>query len=86
MMGMWSKNVRSISDTESKPGKFRLTENPWLVLVVCTAQERTLDGTLLEGQGLVPDIEVALDRTLLLKDVDSQLEAAIQTIEQEIKR
>jgi len=31
---MWSKNVSSISDTESKPGKFRLTENPWHVLVV----------------------------------------------------
>ncbi len=82
---MWSKNVSSISDTESKPGKFRLTENPWLVLVVCTAQERTLDGTLLEGQGVVPDIEVALGRTFL-KGVDSQLEAAIHTIEQEIKR
>lgn len=51
-----------------------------------TAQERTLDGTLLEGQGVVPDIEVDLDRTLLLKGVDSQLEAAIQTIEQEKKR
>jgi len=31
---MWNKNVSSISDTESKPGKLRLTENPWLVLVV----------------------------------------------------
>jgi hypothetical protein len=31
---MWSKNVSSRSDTESKPAKFRLTENPWLVLVV----------------------------------------------------
>jgi len=39
---MWSKNLNSISDTESKPGKFRLTENPWLVLVVLNLTGLTL--------------------------------------------
>ena len=46
------------------------------------AQETTLNGTMLEDHGVVPDIEVALDRTLLLQGIDSQLEAAIGYIEQ----
>ena len=50
------------------------------------AQETTLDGTVLEDHGVVPDIEVALDRTLLLQGIDSQLEAAIRYIEQELQK
>lgn len=46
-----------------------------------TAQETTLDGTVLEDHGVIPDIEVALDRTLLSQGIDSQLEAAISYIE-----
>jgi C-terminal processing protease CtpA/Prc len=48
-------------------------------------QTRTADGTVLEGRGVIPDIEVALDRALLLQGVDSQLEAAIQYILQKAK-
>jgi carboxyl-terminal processing protease len=40
-------------------------------------QISTPDGTVLEGRGVIPDIKVGLDRTLLLEDVDSQLEAAV---------
>jgi C-terminal processing protease CtpA/Prc len=50
------------------------------------AQETSLDGTVLEDHGVVPDIEVALDRALLLQGIDSQLEAAVRTIEQELQK
>jgi carboxyl-terminal processing protease len=46
-------------------------------------QISTPDGTLLEGRGVVPDIEVGLDRDLLMQGVDSQLEAAIRYLEKE---
>jgi carboxyl-terminal processing protease len=35
------------------------------------------DGRVLEGYGVIPDIEVALDRAALLQGVDAQLEEAI---------
>jgi C-terminal processing protease CtpA/Prc len=47
------------------------------------AQETTMGGTILEDHGVIPDIEVALDRALLSQGVDSQLEAAIEYIERE---
>jgi len=50
-----------------------------------TDQESTLDGTILEDHGVIPDIEVALDRALLSQGIDSQIEAAIYYIEQEIQ-
>jgi len=53
--------------------------------IYLVAQETTLDGTVLEGHGVIPDIEVALDRTLLSQGIDSQLEAAIDYIEQELQ-
>lgn len=40
------------------------------------------DGTVLEGQGVIPDITVPLDRELLLQGVDSQLTAAIEYIKE----
>jgi len=43
----------------------------------------TPDGIILEGRGVVPDIEVKLDRELLLQGVDSQLEAAIAYIQRQ---
>jgi carboxyl-terminal processing protease len=49
-------------------------------------QISTPDGTVLEGHGVVPDIEVKLDRRLLLEGIDSQLAAAIKHIEQEMQR
>lgn len=50
-------------------------------LIYPTAQERTLDGTILEDHGVIPDIEVPLDRALLSQGIDSQLEAAIDYLE-----
>jgi carboxyl-terminal processing protease len=49
------------------------------------AQLKTPDGTVLEGHGVVPDVEVGLDRGMLLKGVDSQLDAAIGYIEDQKK-
>jgi C-terminal processing protease CtpA/Prc len=45
------------------------------------AQLTTPDGTVLEGNGVVPDIEAALDRDMLLKGIDSQLDSAVRYIE-----
>lgn len=39
------------------------------------------DGRVLEGYGVVPDIQVALNRASLLSGVDSQLQAAIEFIQ-----
>jgi carboxyl-terminal processing protease len=52
------------------------------VLMYPHAQTRTADGTVLEGRGVIPDIDVALDRSLLLQGIDSQLEAAIGQIKE----
>ena len=41
------------------------------------AQLATPDGLVLEGRGVAPDIEVRLERKLLLKGIDSQLNAAV---------
>lgn len=43
-------------------------------------QTHVADGTALEGRGVIPDIQVELDRDLLLQGIDSQLEAAIDYI------
>lgn len=50
--------------------------------------ERTLtaDGLVLEGNGVTPDIEVAVDRSLLLQGIDAQLEAAVRHIEDELQK
>jgi len=45
------------------------------------AQDTTLDGTILEGHGVIPDVEVALDPALLSQGIDSQLEAAVDYIQ-----
>jgi C-terminal processing protease CtpA/Prc len=45
------------------------------------AQLATPDGAVLEGRGVVPDIEVGLDRGMLLKGIDSQLAAAVKYLE-----
>ena len=41
-------------------------------------QSQTPDGRVLEDNGVVPDIEIALDRQQLLQGIDAQLEAAIE--------
>ena len=45
-------------------------------------QPLSSDGRIIEGHGVVPDIEVALNRDALLKGSDPQLEAAIKYIEE----
>ena len=45
----------------------------------------TPDGSVLEGNGVTPDIEVAVDRSLLLQGIDAQLEAAVRHIEDELQ-
>ncbi len=45
------------------------------------AQLATPDGLVLEGHGVVPDIELGLNRQMLLRGVDSQIESAIEYIE-----
>jgi len=40
----------------------------------------TADGTALEGHGVIPDVEIILDRNELLQGKDTQLEAAINFI------
>ena len=44
------------------------------------AQPLMPDGKVIEGNGVMPDIEVKLDRDALLKGKDSQLEAAVNYI------
>lgn len=56
------------------------------VFMYPVAQLSTPDGTVLEGHGVVPDIEVGLDREMLLKGVDSQLDAAVRYIEKEVHK
>jgi carboxyl-terminal processing protease len=47
------------------------------ILSYPNGQSQTPDGRLLEGNGVVPDVEVGLDRDLLLQGIDSQLAAAM---------
>jgi len=50
------------------------------------AQLATPDGTVLEGHGVVPDIEVRLDREMLLNGIDSQIDSAIRYIEKKLQK
>ena len=48
------------------------------ILVYPYGQSQTPDGRVLEDNGVVPDIAVALDRGQLLRGIDTQLEAALE--------
>jgi carboxyl-terminal processing protease len=50
------------------------------------AQNLTPDGRIIEGHGVVPDIEVKLDREALLKGRDSQLRAAIDYLRSRMEK
>ncbi len=50
------------------------------ILTYPYGQSQTPDGRVLEDNGVVPDVEVALDRALLLQGVDTQLEAAVRSV------
>jgi carboxyl-terminal processing protease len=77
---------RSVVIGERSPGSVGPAELMPLpngaTLIYPVAQETTLDGTVLEDHGVIPDIEVALDRALLSAGIDAQLEAAIGYIQQ----
>lgn len=51
-----------------------------------TAQLVLPDGTVLEGYGVVPDIEVGIDRELLLEGVDSQVASAVRYLKKELQK
>lgn len=51
------------------------------LLMVPYAQSQLPDGTIIENNGITPDIEVNLDRGELLQGLDAQLEAAIKFAE-----
>ena len=65
------------------PGCQELEGGALAVFLYPVAQMAIPDGTLLEGHGVVPDIEVGLDREMLLKGIDSQLDSAVRSIEEE---
>jgi carboxyl-terminal processing protease len=50
------------------------------LLLFATVEMTVPDGTVIEGRGVIPDIQVELERELLLQGIDSQLEAAIDYI------
>jgi carboxyl-terminal processing protease len=54
-------------------------------LVYAYGQPRTPKGVVIEGRGVIPNIEVSLSRAELLKGNDSQLNAAIQYIQEHKK-
>jgi C-terminal processing protease CtpA/Prc len=56
------------------------------ILMYPVAQLCTPDGTVLEGRGVIPDIEVAQKRGMLLKGVDAQLESALGYIRKDMQR
>ena len=72
---------RAVIVGERSPGKVLIMkmlklENGGL-LIYPFGQTRTADDHILEGNGVMPDIEVTLDRRSLLQGKDAQLEAAI---------
>jgi carboxyl-terminal processing protease len=78
---------RAVVVGERSPGA--VTESDMMVLpdgaifMYPVAQLATPDGTVLEGHGVVPNIVAGLDREMLLKGIDSQLESAIGYLERE---
>ena len=56
------------------------------ILVYPWSQSQTPNGRVLENNGVVPDIEVALDRNLLLQGIDTQLEAAIDYVSEQMRK
>jgi carboxyl-terminal processing protease len=67
---------------QQTPGKVLVMEVMQLanggIFVFPTEETRTQDGTVLEGRGVIPDIEVELDLSALRDGRDSQLEAAVK--------
>jgi carboxyl-terminal processing protease len=56
------------------------------ILIYPYGQSQTPDGRVLENNGVVPDIEVVLDRQQLLRGVDAQLEAALEFLAEQMRK
>jgi C-terminal peptidase prc len=56
------------------------------ILAYPFGKSQTPDGGILENNGVVPDVEVALDRQELLEGIDAQLQAAINYATENIGR
>jgi C-terminal processing protease CtpA/Prc len=56
------------------------------ILVYPYGQSQTPDGQVLEDNGVIPDLSVALDREQLLQGIDAQLEAAIEYLVDQIRK
>ena len=52
------------------------------MLVYADSQSQTADGSVLEDNGVTPDISIALDRNTLLQGRDVQLEKTIEYLEE----
>jgi len=72
---------RAVIVGERSPGSVMESDNHIFpngaILMHPVAQLCTPDGTVLEGRGVIPDIEAAQKRGMLLKGVDAQLESAL---------
>jgi len=81
---------RAVVVGERSPGSVMESDNKIFqngaVLMYPVAQLSTPDGTVLEGHGVIPDIEVELTRETLLKGIDSQLDSAIKHINKETRK
>jgi C-terminal peptidase prc len=81
---------RAVVVGDRSPGSVMESDNKIFpngaVLMYSVAQISTPDGTVLEGHGVIPDIEVGLKRDMLLKGIDSQLDAALRYIQKDIRK
>jgi len=81
---------RAVVVGERSPGIVMESDNKIFpngaVLMHPVAQLSTPDGTVLEGHGVIPDIEAELKREMLLKGIDSQLDTAIKYINKEMRK
>jgi C-terminal peptidase prc len=81
---------RAVVVGDRSPGSVMESDNQIFpngaILMYPVAQLCTPDGTVLEGRGVIPDIEVAQKRGMLLKGVDAQLESALGYIRKGMPR
>ena len=81
---------RAVVVGERSPG-YLLIAN-WMKLINgaafmhTVAQSRTPTGRIIEGHGVVPDIEVEVDHDLLMQGHDTQLDQAIDWIKNQVKK